>query len=111
MTLTGSVLTGTNSHAVPSGFSFLGQFEPIVGDISTNNFPCQDASQNDLLETFNTSVGQYNNALLAESAANGGPTFLDQNFNAVGFTPTLGEGWLYINYNLSTNWTQTFIIP
>jgi len=110
MTLTGSVLRGTNSYAVPAGFSFMGQFEPIVGDITTNNFPVQDAVDNDVLETFNTGLGKYNNGLLGESAANGGPAFLSAaDFSTVIFAPALGTGWLYVNKNATTNWTQ--IVP
>lgn len=107
LTLTGTVIQGTNVYPQKSGFEFFGDPEPIVGDITTNGFPVQD---NALLYTWNTGTQGYNQALTGVGPGSGGPLFVDNNFNPVVVAPALGTGFIYFNPAASNNWTRSFVV-
>jgi hypothetical protein len=108
LTLTGSVVQGTNNFALNGGlFGFLGDPEPISGDITTNGFPVQD---NSTVLTWNVAQQKYNQAVFGLSATNGGPGFVDGFFNPVVVAPAVGQGFLYHNPTNTIQWTRSFIV-
>jgi hypothetical protein len=113
VTVVGTVLQGTNSEAIPAGYGFYGQFEPIVGDITTNGFPVTaDYSE---LFTWNSSSQGYNPVLYGFTAADSGtapyPAFYDENFNGIVVVePPVGQGFVYFNAGTSASWTQNFTV-
>jgi len=107
MTLTGSVVQGTNGYVVSKGYTFLGDPAPISGDIVTNGFPVTD---NALLYTWNPVSQQYNQALLGGGPPS--PGFFDPNTgNPVVVAPAVGQGFIYFSpLTNNTTWTRSFIV-
>jgi hypothetical protein len=102
LTLTGTVIQGTNNYVINKNFGFYGDPVPIVGDIVTNGFPVQN---NTTLFTWNVTGQTYNQAVIGDSGA-----FVDQNFNPVVVAPALGEGFVYFMTNNNLNWTRSFTV-
>jgi hypothetical protein len=107
LTLTGTVIQGTNNLTVNKGYGFYGDIAPIVGDITTNGFPVQDGS---LLYTWNTTNQNYNQALFGVAPGSGGPAFFDNNGPVV-VAPALGQGFIYQNPTTNNvTWTRSFTV-
>jgi hypothetical protein len=121
ITCVGTVLQGTNSIYVNSGYGFYGQFEPIVGDLTTNGFPVVD---NDFLYTFSNATG-YSNPLVGLGTDDSG---YDSGNNLTGnpgtypvlttvaettrvvFHPAVGQGFVYLSRGTGATWTQNFTV-
>lgn len=120
-TLVGTVVQGTNSYPVNTGYGFYGNFEPVTGDITTNGFPIVD---NSALITWNAGQQKYNTSYYGigtdQSAYDGSGNLLgtpapypvlsfDGSTRAV-YTNTPGAGFIYQNPGAATNWSQKFTV-
>jgi hypothetical protein len=119
LTVVGSVLTGTNSYPVKSGYDFYGNFLPESVDITTTGFPVNDNSS--LLSWTghgyttvyglgtNDSSNDGTNIIGGPAAI---PVFADASYSFVEkIQPAVGAGFLYFSgAGNGTNWTQTFSV-
>jgi hypothetical protein len=122
ITVVGTVLQGTNTTSVNTGYGFYGNFEPVAGDLTTNGFPVSD---NDQLTTW-TPAGGYSQPLIGLGTDDSGydsmgnltgnpstyPVFTTPaELVRVVFTPAVGQGFVYLRLTAgSAAWTQTFTV-
>jgi len=117
ITVVGSVLTGTNSYPVKTGFDFYGNFEPIQGDLTTNGLPVVDNSQ---YYTFNGhayssvlyGLGTNDSALDLSGNPAPYPAFTDAGGDAIVVAnPAVGQGFLYKYIGgTATTWVNVFTV-
>jgi hypothetical protein len=119
ITLVGSVLTGTNTVTVNSGYGFFGNFEPVAGDLTTNGFPINDNSLIFNWDVVNQKYDQWVGVGSAQAGNNGNPLILDpgNGFAPVTYVPAIGQGFVYLNPGVQGTepqitatpaWTQVF---
>jgi hypothetical protein len=116
LTVTGSVLQGTNAISVPAGYSLESVVAPqaiSLDTTATNYFPVQDGWE--YLSWTNTGHGgafatgdsydQYGNVLA---------TFPGWYDNVLGTpvtpTPAVGQGFFIFNTGTATNWSRYFVV-
>ncbi len=109
LTLTGTVLQGTNSIALPGGFSLISTVAPqaiTLDTTATNNFPAGEGdnylgytganiTENDLYATTTADVG-----FIGWYDSNSG----DPKFP----TPAVGQGFFYFNAGSAKSWARNF---
>jgi hypothetical protein len=106
--MVGEVPQGANSRAVPALNSFLGDFVPVAQEIITNGFPIADGST---LQTYDTTVGDYSQALNGIATPPDGPAWYNADFTAVvPFAPAVAQGFLYFTPGGSTTWNRNFTV-
>jgi hypothetical protein len=93
VTVVGTVLQGTNSYPVTSGFGFYGNFEPVVQDLATNGWPVTSS------DYYTAWAGTaYGAQLFGVSAADNdgiNAVFIDYLGNPIACQPAVGQGFLY----------------
>jgi len=112
LTLTGTVLQGSSSVPLPSGFSIISTVAPqaiTLDTTATNNFP---AVEND--EYLPWSNGNFGNAAFYTQFLSDGLGFVGW-YDAVTAaqvfpTPAVGSGFFLFNAGASTSWTRTFTV-
>lgn len=103
ITLTGSVLTSTNSSTITPGYNFAAIDFPVAQDLDTNGFPQIDQEQ-----YFTLVNGSYTAAYTYQAGGNG---WYDDSFNQVFPTPAVGQGFVIYNPgNTSGTWAQSFSV-
>jgi hypothetical protein len=102
LTLVGDVATGTNTVALPSGYSAVASPVPFTGTLTAApiSMPQQDA----------TSVLKWDGAKYITTSYDAGfGGWVDENFNLVPAPTTApGQGFFFFNNNPQINWVQTF---
>ena len=104
-TVVGTVPTN-NAVAVPPGFGFYATPAPVVTNVSGAtptliNFPSQN---NDYYYAWNVTNQAYSSIYTFYS----GYGWYDSGFNQVYPSPGVGQGFLYENNGIATNWTYTY---
>jgi hypothetical protein len=112
VTVVGTVLQGTNSFPESIGYGFYGNFEPIQGDVLTNNFPV--TADGSFAYTWNYSTQAFNPGIYAVTAADNGtpyPQFYDSGYvTPMYLIPAVGQGFVYYNVGAAAPWTQVFTV-
>jgi hypothetical protein len=115
LTLTGTVLQGTNSIPLPAGYSLDSVVVPeaiTLDTTATNNFPVADGA----FYLSYTNVGHGGNYATQD--------FYDATGNTIGFvgwydgitgnqvfpTPAVGQGFFYFNTGSATTWSRNFSV-
>jgi hypothetical protein len=109
LTVTGTVLQGTNSVPIPSGYSILSTIVPeaiTIDTTATNNFP---AGEGDIYLAF-TGGGFSENYTYATTTADVGFIgWYDSNSgDPVSPTPAIGQGFYYFNQSSAKSWSRNF---
>jgi hypothetical protein len=112
LTLVGTVLQGTNTLPLTTGFNLIGNLEPVSAQLlpASNGFPVTDGMQ---FEAFTNTIGHpanYAGILLYDaSGLSGPPGWYDGGGNPSTPQPAVGQG--YFLYTPSTvTWTSIFTV-
>jgi hypothetical protein len=101
VTIVGTVIQGTNTTKVPSGYSFDAVIPPVASDLDTNGFPTTING----LQYSTFSNGTYTASYTYFSGAG----WFDQGLNQVFPTPNVAQGFLIYNPTATTGtWSQQF---
>jgi hypothetical protein len=109
LTLTGTVLQGTNSVALAAGFSLVSTIAPqaiTLDTTATNNFP---AGEGDNYLAFVGGTFLTADTYATTTADVGFIGWYDSNSGNPAFpTPAVGQGFFYFNGGASKNWSRNF---
>jgi hypothetical protein len=110
LTLTGTVLQGTNNVALPSGFALISTIAPqaiILDTTATNNFPAGDGDE--YLPWVN---GNFGNADFYAATLSDGLGFIGWYDGITGAqvypTPAVGQGFFLSNNGAPKVWSRNF---
>jgi hypothetical protein len=110
LTLTGTVVQGTNSVSLPAGFSLISTIAPqaiVLDTTATNNFPAIDGDE--YLPWVN---GNFGTADFYAASLSDGLGFIGWYDSVLGNqvypTPAVGSGFFLYNNGASTSWTRNF---
>jgi hypothetical protein len=110
LTLTGTVLQGTNSVPLPAGFALISTLAPqaiVLDTTATNNFPAVDGDE--YLPWVN---GNFGTADFYAASLSDGLGFIGWYDSVLGTqvfpTPAVGAGYFLYNNGASTSWTRNF---
>jgi hypothetical protein len=109
LTLTGTVLQGTNSVGLPAGYSLISTIAPqaiTLDTTATNNFP---AGEGDVFLGFTSGTFSQNDTYANTTADVGFIGWYDSNTgNPASPTPAVGQGFFYFNAGGSKSWSRNF---
>jgi hypothetical protein len=109
LTLTGTVLQGTNSVHLGSGYSLISTIAPqaiTLDTTATNNFP---AGEGDVFLGFTGGTFSQNDTYAATTADVGFIGWYDSNTgNPASPTPAVGQGFFYYNAGSAKSWSRNF---
>jgi hypothetical protein len=109
LTLTGTVLQGTNSVALPVGYALISTVAPqaiTLDTTATNNFP---AGEGDVFLAFTGGAFSQNDTYAATTADVGFIGWYDSNTgNPASPTPAVGQGFFYFNGGSAKAWSRNF---
>jgi hypothetical protein len=109
LTLTGTVLQGTNSLPLPGGYSLISTVAPqaiTLDTTATNNFP---AGEGDVFLGFSGGTFTQNDTYATTTADVGFIGWYDSNSgNPASPTPAVGQGFFYFNAGAAKSWSRNF---